>query len=100
MLLRDFMMRPENNRYKYDYQVNKTSDVTPVDEEMLEPVNAYIPDNAIVNLISLPCTKPVMKLGGTTVFSICKRPRLCSFDALHGSIQRIKRFGDASNLDR
>ena len=44
MLLRDFMMHPENNRYKYDYQVNKTSDVTPVDEEMLEPVNAYSVD--------------------------------------------------------
>jgi hypothetical protein len=52
MLLRDFMMRPENNRYRYDYQVNETSDVTPLDEETLEPVNAYIPDNAIVNLIT------------------------------------------------
>jgi hypothetical protein len=32
--------------------VNETGDVTPVDKEMLEPVNAYIPDNAIVNLIT------------------------------------------------
>jgi hypothetical protein len=51
MLLRDFMMRPENNRYQYDYQVNEMSDVTPHDSEMLEPANAYIPDNAIVNVI-------------------------------------------------
>ena len=32
--------------------MNETGDVTPVDKEMLEPVNAYIPDNAIVNLIT------------------------------------------------
>jgi hypothetical protein len=52
MLLRDFMMRPENNRYHYEYQVNESSDVTPHDEEMLEPANAYIPDISIVNLIT------------------------------------------------
>ena len=51
MKFRDFMMRPENNRYQYDYQVNEASDITPHDSEMLEPVNAFIPDNAIVNLI-------------------------------------------------
>ena len=51
MLLWDFMIWPENNRYHYDYQVNETSNVMPHDPEMLEPVNAYIPDNAIVNLI-------------------------------------------------
>ena len=28
MLLRDFMMRPENNRYGYEYQVNETSDAS------------------------------------------------------------------------
>ena len=52
MLLRDFMMRPENNRYGYEYQVNETSDLTPQDAAALEPANAYIPDNSIVNLIT------------------------------------------------
>lgn len=51
MVLRQFMIRPENNRYSYDYQVNSTSDLTPAHEEMLEPMNAYIPDYSIVNII-------------------------------------------------
>ena len=52
MLLCAFMMRPENNRYSYEYQVNETSDLTPQDPAELEPANAYIPDNSIVNLIT------------------------------------------------
>jgi hypothetical protein len=52
MVLRQFMMRPENNRYSYEYAVNEASDLTPADEDMLEPVNAYIPDYSIVNIIT------------------------------------------------
>ena len=52
MLLREFMMHPENNRYGYDYQINDSSDLTPLDEAQLEPANAFIPDNVIVNLVS------------------------------------------------
>jgi len=52
MLLCAFMMCPENNRYSYEYQVNKTSDLTPQDPTEFEPANAYIPDNSIVNLIT------------------------------------------------
>jgi hypothetical protein len=37
---------------QYEYQLNESSDVTPHDEDELESVHAYIPDNAIVNLIS------------------------------------------------
>jgi len=51
MLFRDFMMRPENNRFGYEYVVDNTSDVTPLSDDMLEPVNAYIPDSSIVNVI-------------------------------------------------
>ena len=51
MVLRQFMMKPENNRYSYDYQVNGTSDLTPTNEAMLESVNAYIPDSLVVNII-------------------------------------------------
>jgi hypothetical protein len=51
MLFRNFMMRPEHNRYGYDYVVNASSDLTPHDEAELEPANAFIPDNSIVNLI-------------------------------------------------
>jgi hypothetical protein len=51
MLCRDFMMRPENNRFTYEYQVDNSSDLTPLKEDMLEPVNAYIPDSSIVNII-------------------------------------------------
>jgi len=51
MLLRDFMMRPEHNRYGNTYQVNESSDLTPLNANDLEPANAYIPDNTIVNLI-------------------------------------------------
>jgi hypothetical protein len=40
MLFRDFMMHPENNRYGYEYQVNESSDLTPLSKDLLEPVNA------------------------------------------------------------
>ena len=44
-------MRPENNQYSYEYLVNKTSNLTPADEERLEPINAYIPNYLIINII-------------------------------------------------
>jgi hypothetical protein len=52
MLFRQFMMRPENNRFGYDYTVSEHSDLTPLSSTLLEPVNAYIPDTSIVNLIT------------------------------------------------
>ena len=45
------MMKPENNRYSYEYIINKTSDLTPANEQQLEPANAYITDYSIVNVI-------------------------------------------------
>ena len=45
------MMKPENNRYSYEYIVNETSDLTPANEHQLEPTNAYIPDYSVVNII-------------------------------------------------
>ena len=44
-------MRPENNWYLYEYMVNETSDLTLANEEQLEPINAYVPDYSIVNII-------------------------------------------------
>ena len=51
MILQEFMMKPENNRYLYEYIINKTSNLTPANEQQLEPANAYIPDYSIVNVI-------------------------------------------------
>jgi hypothetical protein len=46
-------MHPVYNRYGYGYQVDQSSDLTPLDENMLEPVNAYIPNSSIVNNLIL-----------------------------------------------
>ena len=51
MILRMFMMKPENNWYLYEYIINETSNLTPANEQQLEPANAYIPDYSIVNII-------------------------------------------------
>ena len=51
MILQEFMMKPENNQYSYEYIVNKTSNLTPTTEQQLEPTNAYIPDYSIMNII-------------------------------------------------
>ena len=51
MILRDFMMHPENNRFNYEYTVDDSSDLTPHDEETHETADHYIQDNVIVNLI-------------------------------------------------
>jgi hypothetical protein len=51
MKFREYMMRPEHNRFSYDYVVNEHSDMTPLTPHLLEPVNAYIPDTPIVNII-------------------------------------------------
>jgi len=51
MLLCNFMMHPEHNRYGYEYIVSESSDLTPHNTNELEPANAFIPDNSIVNLI-------------------------------------------------
>ena len=52
MKFREFMMRPEHNRFGYDYLVNEHSDLTPLNPDLLEPVNAYVPDTSIVNIIT------------------------------------------------
>jgi hypothetical protein len=41
-----------DNRFGYEYLVNEHSDLTPLNPTLLEPVNAYIPDTSIVNLIT------------------------------------------------
>ena len=51
MILREFMMKPENNWYSYEYIVNETSDLTLANEHQLEPANAYVPDYSVVNII-------------------------------------------------
>ena len=51
MILREFMMRPENNWYSYEYIINKTSDLTLANEQQLEPANAYILDYSVINII-------------------------------------------------
>ena len=51
MKFREYMMRPEHNRFNYDYVVNEHSDMTPLNPDLLEPVNAYVPDTSIVNII-------------------------------------------------
>ena len=51
MILREFIMRPNNNRYSYEYIINKTSDLTLANKEQLKPINAYIPDYSIMNII-------------------------------------------------
>jgi len=51
MILRDFMMRPENNRFNYEYTVDDSSDLTPHDEQAYETADHYIQDNVIVNLV-------------------------------------------------
>ena len=51
MILQEFMMKPENNRYSYEYIINKTSDLTLANEQQLEPANAYILDYSIINII-------------------------------------------------
>ena len=51
MILWEFMMKPENNWYLYEYIINKTSDLTPANKQQLEPANAYIPDYSIINII-------------------------------------------------
>jgi hypothetical protein len=51
MLFREFMMRPEHNRFGYDYLlVSEHSDLTPLNPTLLEPANAYIPDTSILNI--------------------------------------------------
>ena len=45
------MMKPENNRYSYEYIINETSNLTPANEHQLEPANAYIPDYLVINII-------------------------------------------------
>jgi hypothetical protein len=52
MLFWEFMRRPEHNRFGYDYLLNEHSDLTPLNPTLLEPVNAYIPDTSIVNIIT------------------------------------------------
>ena len=51
MILHKFMMRPDNNQYLYEYIVNKTSNLTLANEKQLEPINTYIPDYSIMNII-------------------------------------------------
>ena len=51
MILQEFMMRLDNNQYSNDYIINEISNLTLANKEQLEPINAYIPDYSIVNII-------------------------------------------------
>lgn len=44
-------MRPENNRYGYEYIIGEESDLTPAAEEDLEPLNTYLLDGELVSLM-------------------------------------------------
>jgi hypothetical protein len=46
-----FLNLPENNKYGYDYIVNETSDLTPLDTDNLEPLDHYVQNDMIVNII-------------------------------------------------
>jgi hypothetical protein len=50
--LRAFLIRPENNQFDYEYVVNDASDLTPPVEDDLEPMDHFLHDSVIVNLIS------------------------------------------------
>jgi hypothetical protein len=47
-----FLMRPENNKYGYQYIVNDASDLTPHRAEDLEPMDHYLQNDMIVNVIT------------------------------------------------
>lgn len=47
-----FLNLPENNKFGYDYVVNETSDLTPINTDHLEPLDHYIQDDMILNIIS------------------------------------------------
>jgi len=49
--LQAFLVRPVHNVYNYDYLVNEASDLTPVAEDDLEPMDHFIHDSIIVNLM-------------------------------------------------
>ena len=49
--LADWLNRPDNNKFGYTYIVDDRSDLTPPEENHLEPMNHYIQDHAICNII-------------------------------------------------
>jgi hypothetical protein len=49
--LQAFLVMPVHNVYNYDYLVNEASDLTPVAEDQLEPMDHFIQDSIIVNLM-------------------------------------------------
>ena len=48
-----YIMRPEHNKFGYSYVVNDASDLTPPNADALEPMDHFIQDDHIVNLILL-----------------------------------------------
>jgi hypothetical protein len=46
-----FLRRPENNRFNYDYIVGETSDLTPVTETELLPMDHVLQNDVIVTII-------------------------------------------------
>jgi len=48
-----FLNLPENNKFGYDYVVNDASDLTPPDETDQEPMDHYIQDDMIMNIIDM-----------------------------------------------
>jgi hypothetical protein len=49
--LQAFLVQTDNNKFEYAYIVNKESDLTPVVDTNLEPMDHYIHDMVIINLM-------------------------------------------------
>jgi hypothetical protein len=46
-----YLIRPEFNKFGYEYVINDASDLTPPDDSELELMDHYIPDAQIVNIM-------------------------------------------------
>jgi hypothetical protein len=51
--LQAFLVRPENNKFGYAYVVDDASDLTPTHEADLEPMDRFLHDETIVNMMCL-----------------------------------------------
>lgn len=58
MRIKQFCMQPSNNRFGYDYIVDKTSDLTPDDPAHLARLDSYLQDTTICNVIKGIYEKP------------------------------------------
>jgi hypothetical protein len=90
--LQAYLIRPEHNKYKYEYVVNDASDLTPPNESDYEPMDHYLQDATIVNLMTL-----VFEDANDSWFA---NNRECAFDFFSGPSfpkYAIERLGYPSN---